>query len=155
MQTLEKTGNTSLNHGANIVTLAGVGLVVYGVVILVRNFTGFTEPGLTADRVGVTPGQILAFNPNLYNYISHVHMANAGFMIGLGIAVIALAHHGIRREESWALWTAFFSPLCALVIALPLHYSFDLDSLGHLGPVYLILGILLAGTIVSHRAMRA
>jgi hypothetical protein len=48
--------SVSLNAGANIVALAGVGLIGYGVMFLIRNFTGFTELGLTADQVGGTPG---------------------------------------------------------------------------------------------------
>jgi cytochrome bd-type quinol oxidase subunit 2 len=150
-----KTRSQSLTTGANVVALAGGGLIVYGLMFLVRNFTGFTELGLTAESVGGTPAQIEAFSPNLYHYISHLQVALAGFIIAMGIAVIGLAVFGIRRGESWALWTAFLAPVVAIGIALPLHYPYHLASLGHLGLSYLDVIILLIGTILSYRAMKA
>jgi hypothetical protein len=140
--------------GANLVALAGVGLVGYGVMFLIRNFTGFTELGLTPAHVGATPEQIRAFSPNLYNYISHLQVALSGFMIALGSAVVALAMFGIRRGERWAVSTAFLAPVVAVGIALPLHYLFHFDTLGHLGLIYLDAGILLVGTVLSYRAWK-
>ena len=71
--------------GANLVLLAGVGLVGYGLMFLVRNFTGFIELGLTPAHVGGTPEEIRAFSGHLYNYISHLQVAVAAFIIALGI----------------------------------------------------------------------
>jgi cytochrome bd-type quinol oxidase subunit 2 len=141
--------------GANLVALAGVGLIGYGVMFLVRNFNGFTELGLTPDHVGGTPAQIQAFSPNLYNYISHLQVALSGFVIALGLAVIALAWFGIRRGERWAMWTAFLAPVVAVGIALPLHFPYHIATLGHLGLIYLDAAILLVGTVISYRAMKA
>ncbi len=148
-----KTTSISVNTGANLVALAGFGLVGYGLMFLVRNFAGFIELGLTADHVGVTPEQIQSFSQNLYNYISHLQVALSGFIIALGIAVIALAIFGIRRGESWALWSAFLAPVIAVGIALPLHFPYHIATLGHLGLIYLDATILLMGTILSYRAM--
>jgi hypothetical protein len=130
-------------------------MVGYGFVILLRNASGFTEPGISVEQLGKTPAQIQAFSQDLYNYILHVQAGSAAFMIGLGVAVIALALFGIRRGQSWALWTAFLSSIISLAVALPLHYPFHFDTLGHLGPAYLVLLILLVGTFISWRAMRA
>src|SRR5512133_3024411 len=104
-----KTMSVSLATGANVVALAGVGLVGYGLMFLIRNFNGFTEIGLTPAAVGGTPDQIMSFSENLYHYISHLQVALSGFIIAIGIAVIALALFGIRRGESWAIWTAFLA----------------------------------------------
>jgi hypothetical protein len=71
--------------------LSGVGLVGYGIMFLVRNFTGFIELGLSPAHVGGTPNQIRSFSPDLYEYISHLQVAVSGFIIALGVAVIALA----------------------------------------------------------------
>lgn len=150
-----KAAGTSTATGANVVALAGIGLIGYGLMFLIRNFAGFTELGLTPALVGGTPQQIQAFSQNLYNYISHLQVALSGFIIGVGIAVIALAMFGIRRGESWALWTAFLAPVAAVGIALPLHFPFHFATLGHLGLIYLDAAILLVGTIISYRAMRA
>ena len=145
---------TSVATGANIVALAGLGLIGYGLMFLVRNFAGFTELGLTSELVGGTPQEIQAFSQNLYNYISHLQVALSGFIIALGLVVIALARFGIRHGENWALWTAFLAPVVAVGIALPLHYPFHFATLGHLGLIYIDAALLLLGTIISYRRFR-
>lgn len=138
--------------GANLVTLAGIGLVGYGVMFLIRNFTGFIELGLTPEHVGGTPEQIRAFSPHLYNYISHLQVAVAAFIIALGVAVIALAWRGIRTGQRWALWTAFLAPAIGVGLALPLHYVYGLATIGHLGLIYLDVAIWLVGIVLAWRA---
>jgi len=147
------TSASSSGLGANLVTLAGIGLVAYGLMFLVRNFTGFIELGLTPEHVGGTPEQIQAFSPRLYNYISHLQVAVAAFIIALGVAVIALAWRGIRTGQRWALWTAFLAPVIGVGLALPLHYVYGIGTFGHLGLIYLDAGILLVGTILAGRAL--
>jgi hypothetical protein len=141
----------SSNLGANLVVLAGVGLVGYGLMFLIRNFHGFIELGLTSEKIGGTPEQIEAFSPHLYHYISHLQVAVAAFIIALGVAVIALAWRGIRSGQRWALWTAFLAPVIGVGIALPLHYTYGFATMGHLGPIYADAAILLIGTIVAAR----
>lgn len=155
VQVSGKAVAASTNVGPTTVAIAGVGLIGYGLMFLVRNFTGFIELGLTPQHVGGTPEQIRAFSPELYNYISHLQVALSGFIIALGVAVIALALFGIRRGERWALWTAFLAPVIAVGIALPLHFAYGIGTLGHLGLIYLDAAILLVGTILSYRGTRA
>ena len=155
VQVSGKTAVVSANAGANVVALAGVGLIGYGLMFLVRNFTGFIELGLTPEHVGGTPQQIQAFSPALYDYISHLQVALSGFIIALGVAVIALAFNGIRRGERWAMWTAFLAPVVAVGIALPLHFVYGIATFGHLGLIYLDAAILLVGTVLSYRGMRS
>jgi hypothetical protein len=145
----------SVDLGAKVVALAGIGLIGYGILFLIQNFTGFIEIGLTPDHMGSTPQQIAAFSPQLYDYISHVQVALGGLIIALGVAVVALAWFGIRTGQKWALWTAFIAPVLALVIGLPLHYIYGLDTLGHLGPIYLDMVILIVGTAMSYNALKA
>jgi hypothetical protein len=146
------TGSADL--GAKIVALAGVGLVGYGIMFLIRNFNGFIELGLTPHHVGGTPEQIRAFSPELYNYISHLQVGVSAFIIALGIAVIGLAWFGIRTGQQWAMWTAFLAPVTGVVIALPLHFVYGIGTLGHLGLIYLDGVILLIGTVLSYRALK-
>ena len=148
-------GCAKVNLGANLVFLAGIGLVGYGLMFLVQNFTGFIELGLTPAHIGGTPDEIRAFSPHLYNYISHLQVAVAGFIISLGIAVIALAWNGIRTGQRWALWTAFAAPVVGVAIALPLHFVYGLGTLGHLGLIYLDAAILLVGTVFAAKALPA
>ena len=137
--------------GAKLVTLAGIGLVGYGLMFLIRNFTGFIELGLTPEQIGGTPEQIRAFSPHLFYYISHLQVAVAAFIIALGVAVIGLAWQGIRSGQRWALWTAFLAPVIRVGLALPLHYVYGLATMGHLGLIYLDAAILLVGTVLAHR----
>lgn len=145
--------STRSQLGTNLVVLAGIGLVGYGLMFLVRNFTGFIELGLTPQHVGGTPEEIRAFSPHLYNYISHLQVAVAAFIIALGIAVISLAWNGIRAGHRWALWTAFVAPVVGVGVALPLHYVYGLGTLGHLGLIYLDAVILLVGTVLAAKAL--
>ena len=138
--------------GTSLVTLAGLGLIGYGVVFLFRNFTGFIELGLTPELVGGTPEQIRTFSPHLYNYISHLQLAVAALMIALGVAVVAIARHGIRTGQRWAVWTALLAPVIAMAVALPPHYVYGLATVGHLGPIYLDVAVLVVGIVLARRA---
>ncbi len=144
---------TSLTLGASTVALAGAGLIAYGIMFLVRNFNGFIELGITPALIGTTADELQRANPQLYHYISHLQVGLAGFIIGLGIVVIALAWFGIRSGARWALWSAFLGPVVAVGIALPLHYPYGFDTIGHLGLIYLIGLVLLAGTVLAHNAL--
>ena len=146
------TKTASPEVGAKLVALAGIGLVGYGIMFLIRNFTGFIELGLTPEHVGGTPEQIRAFSPHLFNYISHLQVALAAFLIAFGMALIALAWFGIRTGQRWALSTAFIAPVVAIVLGLPLHYVYGLATVGHLGPIYLDVAILLIGIVLAKRA---
>jgi hypothetical protein len=138
--------------GANLVTLAGIGLVGYGLMFLIRNFTGFIELGLTPEHIGGTPAQIRAFSPHLYDYISHLQVAVAAFIIALGVAVIALAWFGVRHGQRWALGAAFLAPLIGVGLALPLHFVYGFATMGHLGLIYLDVAIWLVGIVLSWKA---
>jgi hypothetical protein len=143
-------GTSRLSLGATLVALSGVGLVGYGVMFLVRNFTGFIELGLTPEHVGGTPAQIRTFSPDLYEYISHLQVALSGFIIALGVVVIALAWYGIRKGERWALLSAFVGPVIAVAVALPLHFPYGIGTIGHLGLIYLDALILVVGTALAY-----
>ena len=146
-------GTSQLNLGATLVALSGIGLVGYGVMFLIRNFTGFIELGLTPEHVGGTPAQIHTFSPNLYEYISHLQVAVSGFIIALGVVVIALAWYGIRKGEWWALWTALLGPVIAVGVAVPLHFPYGIATIGHLGLIYLDALILLVGTVLAYTGL--
>jgi hypothetical protein len=137
--------------GAALIALAGLGMAGYGIIMLIYNFTSLLEVGLTAQQVGVTANEIRAFSPDLYEYISHVQTALGGTLIGLGIAITALAWYGIRGGQRWALWGVVLAAVSATVIGVPLHYPFGLATFGHLGLVYLDLLILLVGLVLSFR----
>lgn len=138
--------------GTWMVIIAGMALIAYGCFFVVRNFTGFIELGLTPAHVGGTPAEIRAFSPRLFNYISHLQVAIAGFIIAIGVAVISLAWNGMRRQERWAAWTVAAVVVVSVSITLPLHYVYGLATMGHLGALYVDVVLLLVGGALSLRA---
>src|SRR5690348_15682362 len=153
MSTHPTPQSASPELGARLVTLAGLGLVGYGVLFLIRNFTGLIELGLTAARVGGTPEQIHSFSPHLFNYISHLQVAVAALLIALGVAVITVEWQRVRTRQRWAVGTALLALVIGIALAVPPHYVYGLATLGHLGPIYLDTAILLIGSGLAWRAL--
>ena len=128
---------TRLRTGSAIMTLGGLGFVGYGVIFFIRSFTdSFLELGIGRDQVDVGKTEIEQFSPDLEHYISHLHIAVSGFIAAAGIAVAALAWYGVRRGQWWAWVTAVVVPVFALAVALPAHYPWGFDTIGHLGLIY-------------------
>jgi hypothetical protein len=145
-----------LRLGAAIMAVAGLGFVGYGVIFFVRNFTdSFLELGIGPDQVGVGKTEIQTFSPELYHYVSHLHIAVSGFIAAAGIAVAALAWYGVRRGELWAWVTAVVVPVFGLAVALPAHYPWGFDTLGHLGLIYLATAVFVVGAAIALTGLRA
>jgi hypothetical protein len=126
-----------LRLGSAIMAIGGLGFVGYGVIFFVRNFTdSFLELGIGPDQVDVGKSEIHEFSPQLEHYISHLHIAVAAFIGATGLAVAALAWYGVRRGELWAWITAVVVPVFGLAVALPAHYPWGFDTIGHLGLIY-------------------
>jgi hypothetical protein len=135
-----------------MVLVAGFMLIAYGLFFVWRNFNGFVELGLTPAHVGGTPDEIRAFSPRLYNYISHLQVAVAGFIVAIGIAAASLAWNGMRHHLRWASLTVLAIVIVAVLITVPLHYAYGLATMGHLGPLYVDVALLLAGSLMSLRS---
>jgi hypothetical protein len=136
-------------------TLAGLAFVAYAVVFLTLNFTGtFLELGIGPEQVDKGKADVEVFSPQLYHYISHLHIALSGFIAATGLAIAGLSWYGVRRGERWAFVAAVLVTVLALAVALPAHYPWGLATLGHLGPVYLAILIFLAGVGAAYSGMR-
>lgn len=131
------TDESRLRLGSLIMTVGGLGFLGYGVIFFFRNFTdSFLELGIGPEQVDVGRTEIQEFSPQLEHYISHLHIAVAGFIGAAGIAVAALAWYGVRRGEMWAWVAAVVVPVFGLAVALPAHYPWGFDTIGHLGLIY-------------------
>jgi len=142
-----------IKWGSAAIAVAGAAVFIYGAVFLILNFTAFIELGLSHQLVGTSAAALRAENPTLYNYISHLQVNLAAFIMIYGLALAALAWFGIRRGQRWALWTALGSYLLGLVVALPIHYVYGLAALGHVGPFYLVTVAVLGGAWLSYAGM--
>jgi cytochrome c oxidase subunit IV len=148
--------HSRLRTGAALMTLAGLAFVAYAVVFLVLNFTGaFLELGIGPDQVDKGKADVEAFSPQLSHYISHLHIALSGFIAATGLALAGLSWYGVRRGERWALTTALIVSAVGLAVAVPAHYPWGFATLGHLGPVYLAVLILVVGAGAAYNGMRS
>jgi hypothetical protein len=144
------TTDRNVRLGAGLMAAAGLGFVGYGIIFLILNFTDqFLELGITEAEVPVGKSEITAFSPELFHYISHLHIAIAGMLIAIGLGVAILAWIGVRRGLRWAWWTAVALPVITLAIALPAHYPNNFDTAGHLGLIYVATAIFVGGALLS------
>jgi hypothetical protein len=135
---------------------ASVGFIGYAVIFLVRNFTdSFLELGIGPNEVNVSKDEIQAFSPSLFQYISHLHIAVAGFIAATGLAVLFLVVYGVRRGYMWAWAGAVAAPVLGLAVALPAHYANHFDTIGPLGLIYLATLIFVAGALIALRGIVA
>lgn len=149
--------SSDLRNGALLMTIAGVGFIVYGIVFLLLNFFGGGFE-LGVDTIeGISRQDLTDFSPAVLDYISHLHVATAGFITATGIAVTGLSWYGVRNGRLWAWTTAVIAAVTGLVIAIPLHF-FDLFSYNwvlHLGPIYVATIIFVIGAGIGLRGIRA
>jgi hypothetical protein len=154
MRLSDTTESSSLRTGSWLMAFAAVGFIGYAVIFFVRNFTdSFLELGIGHSEVDVGKDQITQFSPTLYHYISHLHIAVSGFIAATGLAVLFLVWFGVRRGYMWAWVGAVSAPVLALVVALPAHYPNNLDTIGHLGLIYLATVIFMVGAFMSLNAL--
>jgi len=145
-----------LKWGSWLMGVAAVGFIGYAVIFFVRNFTdAFLELGIGPNQVDVGKDAIQDFSPSLYHYIGHLHIAVSGFIAVTGVAVLFLVAYGIRRGELWAWVGAVSAPVLGLAVALPAHYPYHFDTLGHLGLIYLATLIFVAGALLALRGITA
>jgi hypothetical protein len=154
VQRTDQAEPAALRTGAWLMTLAGLAFVGYGGIFFARNFShSFLELGIGPGQVDVDKAQIQAFSPSLAHYISHLHLAVAGFVAATGLAVAVLSWFGVRRGYLWAWGGAVAAPVLALAVALPSHYPYHLDTLGHLGLIYVATAVFVAGALAALPAL--
>lgn len=145
-QSAPETTPSALRLGTGLMALAALGFIGYAAIFFVRNFTGaFLELGIGTEEVDVGRAQIETFSTDLYHYIGHLHIAVSGFIAAAGLATAALAWFGARRGLLWAYVTAVATPVVGLAVALPAHYPYGFDTLGHLGLIYLATAVFVVG----------
>jgi hypothetical protein len=139
-----------LRVGSGLMTAAAIGFIGYAVMFFVRNFTdSFLELGIGPNEVDVGRAQIQEFSPSLFHYVSHLQIAVSGFIAATGLAVAVLSWYGVRRGHMWAWVGAVAAPVLGLAVALPAHYPWNLDTIGHLGLIYGATAIFVVGALLA------
>jgi hypothetical protein len=146
--------SAALRGGVTLMSIAAVAFIGYAVIFFIRNFTdSFLELGIGPGQVSVGKDEIQEFSPSLYHYIGHLHIAVSGFIAATGLAVLFLSWFGVRRGYLWAWVGAVAAPVLGLAVALPAHYPYGFDTIGHLGLIYLATAIFVAGALLSLKAL--
>src|SRR3979409_928090 len=112
----------SLQRGSALMVLRALIFLAYAVVFF---FLAFSSSGFeigVATLNGVTTQQLNGINPAIMGYITHLHLATAGFIAATAIAAGGLAWYGVRDGLWWAWITAVISPVLGLAAALPMHW---------------------------------
>src|SRR5713101_10209939 len=87
----------ALHRGAALMVLGALIFLVYAVVFF---FLAFASSGFeigVATLNGATRQQLDGLNPAIMAYITHLHVAAAGFVAATAIAVAGLAWYGVRN----------------------------------------------------------
>jgi hypothetical protein len=141
----------SLRNGAYLMVLGALIFLFYAVAFFFRAFasSGF-EIGVETLN-GVTPQQLDGLNPAIMGYITHLHVATAGFIAATAIAAGGLAWFGVRDGLWWAWIAGVIAPVVGLAVALPMHYMghFNYNWVSHLGPIYVGTIVYVAGAVVA------
>lgn len=154
MTIISTRDDRNLRSGSLLMGVGAVAFIGYAVVFFILNFTdSFLELGIGPEQVDVGRIEIQAFSPSLFHYISHLHIAVAGFIAATGLAVLFLVIYGVRQGEMWAWVGAVSAPVLGLAVALPAHYPNGFDTLGHLGPIYLATVIFVVGAVMALRGL--
>ena len=144
----------SLKAGVGLMALGAAGFGAYAVIFFIRNFTdAFLELGIGHEQVDVGKDEIEAFSPSLYDYVSHPHIAVSGFILATAIAVLFLTVFGVWRGYLWAWIGAVTAPVVGLAVAIPAHFPFGFDTIGHLGGIYLATVIFVIGALLAYRPL--
>lgn len=144
----------ALRAGTALMAFGAVAFIGYAAIFIAVNFwTDLLEIGIGSEQVNVTKAEIKEFSPALHHYISHANVAIAGFIASTGFATAALTWFGVRRGYVWAWVAAVATPVLGLAIALPLHYPYGFDTIGHLGLIYLAVAIFVVGAVLSGKAL--
>jgi hypothetical protein len=144
--------SASLRLGSGLMLLGAAAFAIYAVIFFIRNFTDdFLELGIGPGQVDVGREQIEQFSPQLLHYISHLHIAVSGFIAATAVGVAFLVWFGVRKGYLWAWIGAVVTPVLGLAVALPAHYPYGFDTIGHLGLIYLATAVFVVGALVGLR----
>ena len=141
----------ALRNGAALMVFGALIFLIYAVAFFFGALTGAGFEIGVATINGVSEQQLSKLNPAVMQYITHLHIATAGFIASTAIAAGALAWFGVRAGAWWAWIAAVISPVVGLVVALPMHYMgvFEHDWVVHLGPIYLGTAIFVIGALLA------
>lgn len=145
-----------IRRAAQLIALLGILQILSMIHFFYFNFGDqLTERGISLNEIGVTKAQVRAFNEDLLNYISHLHIAIAGYGMATGLVVALLAWFGIQRGLRWTWWAAIGTISISSVVGIPAHFVYGIATVGHLGPPFVLLTIFAIAASMSYPSSSA
>lgn len=144
-----------LRQGAILIAVTGFGIIGYGLTFVYSAYLG-SEFELGVDTLGgVTRAELASSNPEMLQYMDHLHVGLGGLLVALGITLIALGWYGIRSGYRWAVVTSLAIALIALVTNFFVHYDpgFGYDWAIHMGPSVLVTLLVLIGGARAYQGL--
>ena len=118
--------NKRLALSWKILTAVGVAAIIMGLwfillrprIVLLPEDSRFT---------GLTPEQLKALNPKLFEWVGFVFRSWGAFAIGLGVLIAGVAMNAYRREERWAWLTLAVAGLLTFSIFFAVNVALGSD----------------------------
>jgi hypothetical protein len=145
-----------IRRAAQLIAFLGVLQILSMIHFFFYNFGDqLTERGISLNEVGVTKAQVRGFSEDLVNYISHLHIAIAGYGMATGLVVALLAWFGIQCGMRWAWWAAVGAISVSSLVGIPAHFVYGIATVGHLGPPFVLLAVFAIAAAMSYPSSSA
>lgn len=148
---------SKLRQGARLIAVTGFGIVGYGMTFLYTAYLG-TEFELGVDTLGgLTRTDLAANNPEMLQYMDHLHVGLGGLLVALGITLIALGWYRVQNGYRWAVATSLGIALIALATNFLVHYQsgFGYDWVIHIAPSLLVTLLVLVGGVRAYQGLQS
>jgi dihydroorotate dehydrogenase len=132
----------------------GAALAVGGLTIAAVGVTGVFVP-TDLEYLGMTPGQLDAFNPRLIPLIAHDRAGFGGALFADAVAVLAAALWGIQMGNRWLWRTLLAGGAPAFLAALGVHFGIGYTDFVHLLPAWFACALYVAGLALLYPYMHA
>lgn len=145
-----------LRQGALLIAVTGFGVVGYGLTFLYSAYLG-SEFELGVDTLGgVTRAELAATNPEMLQYMDHLHVGVGGLLVALGISLVGLGWYGVRGGSRWAVSTSLVIALAALVTNFLVHHrpGFGYDWAIHIAPSVLVTFLVIIGGVRAYQGLQ-
>ncbi len=146
--------STALKAGVWLMSLGAVAFIGYAVIFFILNFTdSFLELGIGSERGRRRQGRDQAVRQRPLPLHRPPPYRGFGLHRRHRSRRSALSWFGVRRGYMWAWVAAVTAPVLGLAVALPAHYPYGFDTIGHLGLIYLATAIFVVGAVLALKAL--
>ena len=145
----ERVAPQPFTLGRLLLLASTAGIVAAGLTIMTVGMTAVFVP-TDLQFMGITPGELRAFNAHLVPLIAHDRAGFGGALVSVGIAMFCAVRYG---RASRSLWQALaLAGLFGFATAIGIHPIIGYTNLMHLAPAIAGCVVFAAGVILSWRS---